>query len=65
MNNLTKKQRIEAHKLRDSNIEEFDIWMLNYIQNITPSSPLKYQDFVYIYYLEKNRIDKINSLLDD
>lgn len=62
---LTHKQRIEAHQLRDNNPEAFDIWLLNYMDIIPESSNMKYQDFVYEYYIEKNRLDKIDSLLDD
>lgn len=62
---LTKEQRKQAHELHDEDPDAFDVWMIGYVQNLPESSTMKYSDFIYIYYLEKNRINKINSLLDD
>lgn len=62
---LNKEQLKQAHELHDEDPDAFDVWMIGYIQNLPASSTMKYQDFVYTYYLEKTRINKINDLLDE
>lgn len=62
---LTHKQRIEANELHDSDPDAFDIWLLNYMNDISLDSNMTLSDFIYEYYIEMTRINKINSLLDD
>lgn len=62
---LTKEQKIRAHELRDEDPDVFEAWLIRYIKKIPDTSAMKYQDFIYTYYLLKSRTIKINSLLGD
>jgi len=62
---LTRDQRVEALERRDADREEFDIWLLNYLDTVDENSKMNYQDYVFEYYIEMCRIDKIDNLLDD